>query len=660
MRDKNNLAGHLALVVSAGTILGACSSAAQVDNSEPASIAEPAETTNIDEPGTPLGMTLRPDGITYLGVATIDITPEIIETFDDVNGNSDFDGCFDEPSGENCTEGFDDVNGNGIFDAVFMGGFNPLRPAQSIGSPITTRAFVMSHNATGTEPTKYVAWVVLDLIGLEGKRFWTVEDTFVAEGFFPGRLVVTSTHNHQGPDTIGLWGSPEELVTGLDNDYQERVTASIEEAVRIAAAAMQPVTLKVAEGSMEDHSPYFSGAKHGGLHPMENVRGMLNDIRDPRLISDRLLIIQASHLETNDTVLTLTSWAGHPEVGGGDQTEISAEWVGISRNVLEETYGGTAIHLPEALGGMQSALFIPLPLVSETGVEQFQPCTEEELLSAKNLHDCFGKDPGSYRLDVHGKPVPQWAPKESAAVITSHGWHFARSAIRILKDAENLEDMYLDVDTEALYVPVDNPIYNLVFSFDILDLGYDDMVTDETLCIETGDAAPIGCSYARVFRIRMGPVEFLTAPGEVTPELAWGLPTSNAQFTLESENLSARGPDALYFVQHKRECDHMNFQDCNERKTVDGCDCLSLHASPYKLSHNDTFTPVLEFSQAKYRAMVSMTDSYFSYVLPGPDIHHDVNVLDDYQGDHFEDTVTFSTVFADKVFEAHRAIDGRW
>ena len=55
-----------------------------------------------------------------------------------------------------------------------------------------------------------------------------------------------------------------------------------------------------------------------------------------------------------------------------------------------------------------------------------------------------------------------------------------------------------------------------------------------------------------------------------------------------------------------------------------------------------------------------MTDSYFSYVIPGPDVHHAVTLLDSYDGDHFEDTVTFSSHFADKVSQAHRAMNDRW
>jgi hypothetical protein len=116
----------------------------------------------------------------------------------------------------------------------------------------------------------------------------------------------------------------------------------------------------------------------------------------------------------------------------------------------------------------------------------------------------------------------------------------------------------------------------------------------------------------------------------------------------------------MYFVQHTAECNNISFEDCSNRKEVDGCDCLTLHTSPYILSEDAAWVSYMELSQARYKSTVSMTDSYFSYVLPGPDIHHDITVLDGYQGDHFEDTVTFSTKFADKVSQAHQAIHARW
>jgi hypothetical protein len=59
--------GLLSLLFSVLLLLGAC-------RSEPA----------------PLDMILEADGISYAGVAVVDITPVITETFTDLNGNSDF------------------------------------------------------------------------------------------------------------------------------------------------------------------------------------------------------------------------------------------------------------------------------------------------------------------------------------------------------------------------------------------------------------------------------------------------------------------------------------------------------------------------------------------------------------------------------------------
>ncbi len=630
------------------------------DSSEPVA-QEPTEPTEVVEsvPG-PLGMTLNADGITYVGTAVVDITPEVIETYTDVNENHYFDGCFDDPQAERCAEPFDDVNGNGYFDAIFKGGFEPLHPAQSVKAPISTRAFIMSHNEIGEEPNRYFAWVTVDVVGLAGKRFWPLEEKFATEGFLPERLLVTATHNHQAPDTIGLWGDPLKEISGTNPQYMERITESIEQAVRAAAENMQPVQISVASTSMESQSPYFNGSKHGGKNPVADARGMLNDIRDPRIISDRLLTVQANHLETDATVLTLTTWSGHAEMGSGHDDTISADWVGITRSALETQYGGTAIHLPEAIGGMQSALFIPLPLVNEDGEWQFDTCTAEEIVDSSNPYDCLGKTVESNHLDEDNMPIPKWAAEENWESIVSHGWHIAHAVMASLENAEVLNEMYLDVDSEWMYVPVDNSIYNLIFQLGILELGFDDMVQDEALCTEPNSIAPIGCVDARAFRVRMGDIEFLTAPGEITPEIAWGLPLDDPQFVLEAENTEERGPESYYFIQHLRQCDGVSFEDCSNHKFLDGCDCLTLHATPYVISDDESVIPFLKPVNARYKVAVSMTDSYFSYVLPGPDVHHSVTVLDEGNGDHFEDTVTLSSHFADKLIKAHQVIDERW
>ena len=95
----------------------------------------------------PLGIPLSDNGRIYAGVATVDITPTILETFTDLDDNAEFNGSIDEPGGDPpaAPEPFDDVNGNGMFDAVWMGGFSPMRPATSVADPLSARALVLSY-----------------------------------------------------------------------------------------------------------------------------------------------------------------------------------------------------------------------------------------------------------------------------------------------------------------------------------------------------------------------------------------------------------------------------------------------------------------------------------------------------------------------------------
>ena len=145
----------------------------------------------VDEP--PLGMILVEDGVTYAGVASVDITPVIAETFTDLNGNNDFNGCLDDPTGtvEGCDEPFDDADGDGWFDATFIGGFGPMRPANDVHDPIYARALVLAQDGA------YIALVGLDLVGIASPRTHAARDRLVEDGFAPERLIVAATHNHQ-------------------------------------------------------------------------------------------------------------------------------------------------------------------------------------------------------------------------------------------------------------------------------------------------------------------------------------------------------------------------------------------------------------------------------------------------------------------------------
>ena len=148
---------------------------------------------------------------------------------------------------------------------------------------------MISHNG------EYIAFVALDFVGLGSPSVNEARSRLVADGFEDTRLLVSSSHNHQGPDTMGLWGNPYNLadpVSGIDPVHQARVVDAIEQSVRDAAAQMVPVDLVVGRTRMRDRGPYFSGALFGGRNPTDRMHGMIFDGRDPVVVSDQLLVLQ--------------------------------------------------------------------------------------------------------------------------------------------------------------------------------------------------------------------------------------------------------------------------------------------------------------------------------------------------------------------------------
>lgn len=627
-----------------------CSDTSDDDSGAP---ADDDDTTG--EPGTPLGMILAEDGITYAGAAVVDVTPVVLETFTDLNEDGTFDGCLDDPAaaGEDCDEPFDDVDGDGWFDALFIGGYGPMRPAQGIHDAITVRAVVISHDG------EYLALVGMDLVGLANTRIHTARDRLAEDGFDPDRLLASSTHNHQGPDTMGLWGNPEDFgnpVSGLNPEYQEQVVDAIEQAVRDAAGSMEAVTLKVGAVRLRDLDPYFNGSSFGGGNPTTKMHGMVHDIRDPVVVSDQLLVMQGTGAG-GDAVFTWTNWSGHPEVWGDRNGLISSDWVGVMRDIVEAQYGGVAVHMPECLGGMQSAGGGNVPMVDEDGTHVFQTCDAEAVADEAD-EGCFGKAAGDVRTDADGNAVPEWPEDESWDFVRSHGWHIAEAAAAALEAGQEVTDATIRVEVEPIFVPVTNLGFQMLGQMEIFDLDLEDTTSDPEVCPEASEL-DAECLEMRTFRVAIGPVGLVTAPGELFPEIAWGLPEDDPRWVEEATDPEARGPQAPYFPQHDVNCNGIEWTECTATTAVGDCDCLDIHAWPYTLSHDPSVEPLLDLLDTEYRAVLGMLDNYGGYIVPEPDFNTHVSLLTD-DGDHYEDTVSMSWLFGTRLQQAQLAIDARW
>lgn len=565
----------------------------------------------------PFGMVLAEDGQLYAGVARVDITPSNFETYSDLDGDHSFDGCLTDPNAERsgCDEPFDDLDGDGRFDGLWIAGFGSARAAQGVHDPITVTAVVLSLDG------EYVAMVGIDALGVLENRIRDARDLLAADGFDRDRVVVSSSHSHQGPDTVGIYGIDEDLVTGIYPEFVESIPTAIHDAIATAAGGMVAVSPTQGAVQMRALDPAFNGAPFGGINPDPSVEGGLNDIRDPVIVGDQVLAIALDG--PGGRVATIVNASGHPEVVGDANSEISSDYVHYLRDYTERRSGGLTLFLSGALGGMQSALGGTLPAVD---------------------------DAGERVLDENGDPV--WITDSGA----EPQWEFARTwGVLVGQAAEAaLTDTTpwtsLRVRHAEYLIPVDNPSFKLAFQVNLLDTP-DEYIVQDSSCPGYGTNNDLfGCVPAASWVLELGPTTFGTVPGELMPELFWGVPEEDAMVD------AALRTDDRRWVQFDPDCADVPYESCKDTDgEVDGCDCLQHHAAPYRITDEPDLDTIEAMLPGTYKAPVGIVNAYCGYIVPEPDYNTYVSVLTD-DGDHYEETNSCSGSFAPLVLEAFASL----
>lgn len=587
------------------------------------------------EPG-PLGLPMMLDGVTRVGVASVDITPVIAETFEDLDGDHHFDGCVDDPLalGVGCDEPFDDADGDGHFDAVWIGGFSPKRAAASVHDPLSVRSMVIVHDG------EYVIFTGMDVVGVLSYRIDQARAALAGEdGMDPAAWLAAASHNHQGPDTFGIWGWVDldagHFEGGFDVAYQEALVDAMVASVRAAAAGVEPVEVVMGMADVADASPWFSGRHFGGDNPSDHVHGLIRDIRDPVVASTRVFVMHARRPEGGGGVATLLNFSGHPETWGGDNQEISADWVGVARDRVDAALGGVTVFMPESLGGMQSTLGAPVP---EVGAD------------------------GGWLMEA-GQPV--WAPKGTWAYVRSVGVHVADVALSAVSAGDVVTPVPIDVQRAPMKVLIDNPGWAFGSQLGIADIDLELIEDDPELCegLDPTDLFSLGCLDTWTWRVRVGPLGIVTAPGELLPEIFHGFP-DDPRWAEETADVGARGSvegrDSAYFPQHPPACDVIDYEDCRLEWSLGDCDCLAMHDVPYHHSPEPQSVPPLRDllpADVQYRVAMSCVGNYLSYLVPDNDFNRKVSLLEGPDGDHYEDTVSASSRLGTTLQEAQLSLD---
>ncbi len=183
-------------------------------------------------PGYTLNLNINPSmqpGIIQVGFGKIPITPEIIDTWNDMDGNAKY-----EPEKG---DSYNDLNGNGKFDPVWIAGFHNRRPANGIHDDIWARVMVLDDGQTR------MAIVGLDVVGFLHDDIVDIRKA-LSDELNIDYTIICSTHNHEGPDLVGIWGESI-FKSGVDPKYMEFVKKQTVTAIARAVANMRQAKLNL-------------------------------------------------------------------------------------------------------------------------------------------------------------------------------------------------------------------------------------------------------------------------------------------------------------------------------------------------------------------------------------------------------------------------------
>ena len=186
------------------------------------------------------------------------------------------------------------------------------------------RAVVLKH---GQEK---IALVSVDVVGL----FHGQVEKLRAK--LPGftYVLVSSTHNHEGPDTLGLWGSSP-FSSGIDPDYLKLLEEKLIAAVRRADQSARPVTARI--GTVRRRSCCTTTASRTSS-TTSWWRSQFLDV------------------ESKQPAGVVVQWNCHPETLDSKNTQLSADFVGYTVQELQARRKCPVVYLTGTVGGLMTSL----------------------------------------------------------------------------------------------------------------------------------------------------------------------------------------------------------------------------------------------------------------------------------------------------------------
>jgi hypothetical protein len=205
---------------------------------------------------------------------------------------------------------------------VWIAGYGWGRRATGVHDPLYARTLVLS------DGDRKMAWVSVDLVGVQLPTVQQIRAELPGWDY----VVVSSTHNHEGPDTIGIWGKTP-FRRGVDERYMQKVVQAVVQSVLKAEQSLQPAAAQYGTASDET---------------------LLGDSRKPVVKDAVLRVLRFTAPGDSKPIGLLVQWNCHPEALGPRNTLITADFCATTVARLEQKYNCPVVYFTGAVGGLMA------------------------------------------------------------------------------------------------------------------------------------------------------------------------------------------------------------------------------------------------------------------------------------------------------------------
>ena len=450
-----------------------------------------------------------------------------------------------------------------------------------------------------------VVWIVLDTVGFFYSDIVMVRDELPPE-WGVDHLIVSSTHTHEAPDTIGQWGpgvfgAPLPTDTGAVTEWMVDVRAALLDTVGATVAALEPADVYV---TAVDTGP---------------VGFAIRDTRDPFVFDDRITAMHfvrdgADRSDPEESLGLMVNWHSHPESLGSDNVFTSSDFPHWMRLYLEEGFesgsedfpawaglGGIVVYASGSVGGLLNPLH--RSVISREGVDvSDNDYAKAEALGGR-LADVVHR---SLRTDCEGAETIgctrrlgealSFASRERILEVTNVQFHAAGMALGVYT----------------------RPIFNWRSTDgNIGDVNMPKVLTNLT-------------------QLRLGEAVFQTWPGEPFPELTTGLFPGN---TIRDPILGD-WTDVNCAEDRRRRL----APDAPDERF--GCFTDEGNPNPPDLDLFPASAPLGARFDAEYQVVIGLGNDQLGYMVPPYDFktHPNFGALVEVEGDHYEEVVSAGNV----------------